>query len=344
MTDRAEPCELTLITPMYNESARIEANLGLILAAMDALGVSWEYILVDDGSTDDGCAKARRVLAGRANCRLLHYATNRGRGYALRQGFAAARGRYVVATESDLSWGAGIVAQLHQTLRTTGADVAVASVHLPGGGMENVPTSRRLLSGVGNRIVRWAFAGELTMLTGMTRGYRREVLDALHLEEDRKEIHLEIIAKAQALGFRIVEIPATIRWDPPSPDKPKRSGRGIYRFILSHLVLSFREASAKLLGVLAAIAGLLGLLLVVVGGLNKILHFLPYLLPYLVTYGLILCVLAVLFLLFALVSMQLKYVYRSIVHLQSQVHELHKALRERRDGSAEDRSPEDPRT
>lgn len=332
MDAREGPCELTLITPMYNESAQIERSLRSILAALEELHVTWEYILVDDGSTDDSLQKARAAIGDHPSCRIIQYQPNRGRGYALRQGFAAARGRYVVTTESDLSWGAEIVAKLYDTLRTTQADVAIASVHLPGGRMENVPFFRRALSAGGNKLVRWAFGGALTMLTGMTRGYRREAIETLHLEEDRKEVHLEIVAKAQALGFRIVEIPATLHWEPPGEDRPERAGRGISRFILSHLVLSFQHASVKLLSILAAVTGFTGILLVVVGTFNKIFHFLPYLLPYLVTYGLILCILAMLFLLFALVSIQLKFVYRSVVHLQSQLKSLQDAVDRRREG------------
>jgi glycosyltransferase involved in cell wall biosynthesis len=322
MTQPTQPaCEVTLITPMYNESDGIARNVAQILDAMDNLPVSWEYILVDDGSKDDSLAKARELLTGRENCHVVSYAPNRGRGYALRRGFAAARGKYVITTESDLSWGAGIVGRLYDTLRETGADIAIASVHLPGGGMENVP-AHRSLSGIGNRIVHWAFGGDLTMLTGMTRGYRREVLDMLHLEEDRKEIHLEIAAKAMALGLRIVEIPAVIRWEPPEPGKKGRGGRGIYRFVLSHLTLSFQHGSVKTLSVLALVSWLVGLALVVVGTLNKLWHILPYPMQWLVTYGLLIWVLSLLFGLFAMLSIQLKFVYRSMVHIQSQIKDL----------------------
>jgi dolichol-phosphate mannosyltransferase len=322
MTETKPDCTVTLVTPMYNEGEKIQDNLPRILAAMDELDVSWEYILIDDGSKDDTYEKAREIVGDHPSCHLIHYEVNRGRGYALRQGFAVARGRYVIATESDLSWGPGIIGRLYGALLETGADVVIASVHLPGGGMENVPMSRMALTRVGNKIVRWAFGGELTMLTGMTRGYRREVLERLHLEEDRKEIHLEIIAKAQAVGFRVVEIPATIRWDPPAEGQKGRGGRGIYRFILSHLTLSFQHASVKMLSIMAAVTGLLGIAVTAIGTVHKLFRIFPHPLPYLVTYGLILCVMGMLFMLFALVSIQLKYVYRSVVHLQSQLRHL----------------------
>lgn len=310
--------EVSLITPMYNEGARIQSNIPRILAALEKLGVTWEYILVDDGSKDDSYDKALAMLKDHPSCGIIHYDCNHGRGYALRRGFAAAKGRYVIATESDLSWGPEIIEKLYKALVATGADIVVASVHLPGGGLENVPVSRMALTRLGNRIVRWSMGGNLTMLTGMTRGYRREALEVLHLEEDRKEIHLEIIAKAQALGLRIVEIPATIRWEPSEQGQGRQRGGGIYRFVLSHLAVSFQHGAVKMLSVLALVAGSVGVFLTILGALNK-LFFIFQPMPYLITYGLILCVMAMLFMLFAVVSIQLKYVYRSVVHLQSQL-------------------------
>ena len=239
--------EISVITPMYNESARIQGNIGRILAALDRLGLAWEYILVDDGSTDDSLERAKAAIGTHPCCRIIRYPVNRGRGYALRQGFAAARGRYVITTESDLSWGEGIIRDLYGRLVCDGCDIVVASVYLPGGGFENVPFSRRLLSSFGNRIMRWCFGGKLTMLSGMTRGYRREAIKSLHLEADRKEIHLEIIAKAQALGLRIVEIPATIRWHSPGAGQKRSGVGGMLRFIVPHLVSSYNLGAAKVL-------------------------------------------------------------------------------------------------
>jgi glycosyltransferase involved in cell wall biosynthesis len=316
--------EISVITPMYNESKRIQENIGRILDVLDDLGLAWEYILVDDGSTDDSLAQAKAALGTHPCCRVIHYPVNRGRGYALRQGFAAARGRYVITTESDLSWGEGIIRELYGRLVRDGCDIVVASVYLPGGGFENVPRSRRLLSSVGNRIMRWCFGGHLTMLSGMTRGYRRDAIRSLHLEADRKEIHLEIIAKAQALGLRIVEIPAVIRWEHPSPGQ-KRSGLGsMVRFIVPHLVSSYNLGAAKVLMWGTATLFMLGAGLAGFGALNKLFSITPaYLpLPNIVTYGLALMLMAGMCAMFGGVSLQLANVHRSITHIQSQLEQL----------------------
>ncbi len=333
--DGASAPVVSLITPMFNESDRIESNLKGVVEALKNLGVSWEYILVDDGSTDDSLEKARRAIKYEPNCRVIHYDSNRGRGYALRQGFAAARGEFVVATESDFSWGFSIVGKILSALKETKADIVIASVHLPGGGMENVPLFRSLLSKFGNSVTKRAFGNNLTMITGMTRGYRRDAIKSLRLEENSKEIHLEIVAKALALGYRIVEIPATISWAPPGEGGKARGGFGILKFVTSHLFISFQRASVRMMSWLAAFFAAVGVLTVVVGALHKIYRFLPFPLPNLVIYGLIICVIAFLIFFFLVLSIQLEYLYKSVVHIQSQLAVLERKL----DASPNDRPP-----
>jgi glycosyltransferase involved in cell wall biosynthesis len=302
---------------MYNESASIGNNIELVIKALEALGVTWEYILVDDGSRDDSLKKAQEVMDDNPSCRIIHYDKNRGRGYALKQGFAAARGKYVIATESDLTWGAEIIGALYNGLKDSKKDMIIASVNLSGGGLENVPFYRTVLSRCGNWVMRWAFGRNLTMLSGMTRGYRNEAIKSLYLEENGKEIHLEIVSKAQALGYDIGEIPATIRWEKKDDRSKKRGGLRILHSIIPHIMVSLHVGSVKLLIWAAVSTGVLGAITLVAGILNKFYIIHP--MPYLVTYGLILVTLAMLFGLFGLISIQLGFVYRSMTHIQSEL-------------------------
>lgn len=250
--------EVSVICPMYNESAGIEKNLRRLIAALKCLGRSWELLLVNDGSTDDSAERAAALAEEEPRLRLLGYPRNRGRGYALRTGFRHARGRLIVTTESDLSWGPDIVGQLIAGLEAQDCDLVVASPHGPGGRLENVPANRVFLSRFGNKILRLASESRITMLSGMTRAYRREVIDALFLESDGKEIHLEIISQAEALGFRIGEIPAVLAWEAPAPGAPKRkSNFNAPKYIYSHMMFTFGQVPFLLMGT-AGLASVLG--------------------------------------------------------------------------------------
>jgi len=234
--------DVSVISPFYNEAGIIEHAICKMLEQLAALPGQWELIVVNDGSTDGSDEIAGRLAREHPAVRLLSYPRNRGRGYALRTGIAAARGDTIVTTEIDLSWGDTIVAELHAAMRRwPEADIVVASPHLPGGGYKNVPPKRVWLSRVGNHIIRLCMSNAVTMNTGMTRAYRRAVIQSLPLFEDDKELHLEVLLKATAFGYRVREIPAILEWkDYKLRDQPvpRQSSSRVNRLIVSHSLFS----------------------------------------------------------------------------------------------------------
>jgi len=289
--------ELSVIAPMYNEQAVIEQAVRKLVSAVEALGVSYELILVNDGSTDDTENVLRRTAGEFDHVRIVSYQQNRGRGYALRAGFARCAGRYVISTESDLTWGQNIIGELYNELLVSRADVVVASPYAPGGKLENVPLRRAFLSSFGNRILRRSVPAPITMLSGMTRGYLGDAIRSMPLQEDRKEIHLEIISKACMLGYRFSEIPATLRWEPPKKGKPQRKSKfRAGRLIRTHLLFGFHEAPFLLFGTVGVLALLAGL------GLGLYLFYLHFILGQVIGTRVIL-ILTTVFLVLAGISM-----------------------------------------
>ena len=147
-----------------------------------------------------------------------------------------------MTTEIDLSWGEDIVHQLVAEMREhPEIDMVVASPHLPGGGYKNVPAKRVWLSRVGNHIIRACMTNAATMNTGMTRAYRREVIQSLPLFADGKEFHLEVMLKATEFGLHIREIPALLEWKDYKHQgrrvKRKSSSR-VNQVIVSHSLFS----------------------------------------------------------------------------------------------------------
>ena len=228
--------------PFFNEEAIIENAIDRML--VNLLGQfpsgSWELILVDDGSEDASLELAtNRAAASSARVRVISYSHNQGRGRALKTGIDWATGKIIVTTEVDCSWGDDIVQRLVKTLdENPSVDFVVASVHMRGGGLANVPALRRFLTRFGNWLIRGFFTSKVTMNTGMTRGYRRHVIQPLVTSSNGKEFHLEVLLKLLSLGFRVQEIPAIITWSDEKltrGGKVRKSSTNILRTITSHL-------------------------------------------------------------------------------------------------------------
>ena len=248
---------ISVICPFYNEAAILEASVRQMLGNLASLDRPWELIIVNDGSTDGSWEMAHALADGHPKLRVVGYPRNRGRGFALRTGIAAANGDIVVTTEIDSSWGADIVHRIIEVFDAQpDTEMVIASPNLPGGGYRNVPKRRVLISRVGNYILRAALTPRITMYTGMTRGYRKAKFLELPIDEDEKEFHLEVARKALAFNFGISEVPAILTWQHEKLSKPgatqRRSSSRMRHLMRTHLWFGMFAAPVRYILVLVA--------------------------------------------------------------------------------------------
>lgn len=252
---------LSVISPMYNEAETIDETAAQLTAVLDQYAQPWEVVLVNDGSTDATQTKAEAIAANDPRFRVATHPANRGRGAGLRTGFQHARGQYLVTIEADLSYDPALLLTMVNTLAAEpGLHIALASPYMAGGSTAGVPFMRLVISRLGNWVLNLVMSGDFQTVTQMFRAYKREVIDALDLESDGKEIHLEILSKALALGFRAREFPAQLRG--------RAGGTSKFRFVStarSHLMFSYLEKPMLLFG-LAGVA-----FLVVAAGIGALL-------------------------------------------------------------------------
>lgn len=254
-----EQVELSIVTPMYNEAENVRSTVDTIKSTLSGLKDNWELILVNDGSTDKTLQIAQSIEREMPRLCVVSYPKNKGRGYALRRGFAQARGRFIVTIDFDLSYDASYILSIYKALRESDmVDIIVGSPYIRGGNVIGVSRPRILLSKAGNKLLKFTLPKPINTSTGILRGYRRKVINSLELSCDDKSIHLEILSKALALGFTVNEIPATLR--------RRKKGKSKFAFsqiMSSHLSFVFLEKPILLFG----FTGLLLLLMGLAGGL-----------------------------------------------------------------------------
>lgn len=237
--------ELSIIAPMYNEALNIENSIRSIQGALQEFHKPWELIFVNDGSSDNTLTVAREWEEKTDNLKIISYPVNCGRGKALRTGFAHARGKFIISIDFDLSYTPDHILKIYNELSDPLQmnDVVLGSAYMEGGNTEGVSPQRLFVSKLGNKILQFAFPQKIKTSTCILRGYKRAVLEQLELESNRKEIHLEILSKCFAAGFRIKEIPATLRSRSKGSSKFK-----FKRTAFTHILFSLFEKPILVFG------------------------------------------------------------------------------------------------
>lgn len=227
--------------------------------------VSYEILVVDDGSTDgmadllDDAANKQPFLS------VVHHPLNMGRGRGVRTAMKHAKGDYLILLDADLSYSPEHIPALLRPLENGQADITLASPYNPEGRVENVPFTRALMSRLGNKVLSNSFSSKLYTATCIVRGYTREVFETLELFNDGKSLHLELLYKAELMGFRLLDVPAKLIWRDRKRGESKKKGFGWFldipifkmrRVILNHFVFNF-VAKPKFLYLGPTIIGIL---------------------------------------------------------------------------------------
>ncbi len=210
----AAPALVTIVLPVFNESALLRPNVLEILLHLETLEdrYRFEVLIVNDGSLDNSGAIAETLATEFPIVRVIHHPRNFGLGQGLRTGFAHARGDYVVVLDVDLSYGPHHIERMLDRMIETSAKLVVASPYGPGGSVANVPRWRLLLSRTANRFLSLFAPGNYSTWTCMVRAFDGRFLRGLHLRGARVNLMPEIMHKVLVLQGRIEEVPAELDW------------------------------------------------------------------------------------------------------------------------------------
>ncbi len=209
--------EAWLILPTYNEAENVGPIVGAageVLARAAPEG--FRILIVDDGSPD-GTGELADQLADKHDwVSVLHRTEKAGIGPAYIAGFrhALAHGAgYVMEMDSDFSHDPADLARLLGAVHD-GADLALGSRYVDGGGVRNWGLLRRVVSQGGSTYARVVLGLQVKDLTGGFKCFRREVLETISLADVRSRgyaFQVELTYRAVQAGFRVVEVPIVFR-------------------------------------------------------------------------------------------------------------------------------------
>jgi len=194
--------------PTYNE----RENLEPMLRALGDKGV--RVLVIDDNSPDGTGELADRLAQELGHVGVLHRERKEGLGPAYLAGFRhalASDAELVLEMDCDFSHDPDYVPRLIAAVED-GADLALGSRYVPGGGVRNWGLLRRLISAGGSFYARIILGVKVRDLTGGFKCYRRAVLEAIDLDAvDSKGYAFQIETTYRALraGFKVVEVPIT---------------------------------------------------------------------------------------------------------------------------------------
>lgn len=200
---------LSIIIPAYNEERAIAQVLAKVFNSLESNEISAEVIVVDDASSDNTIAEVEKFIARdkRFPLQLMASNPNKGKGFVIRKGIMAATGNYVLVQDADHEYDPREYPRLLKPVKEGMADVVYGSRFMGG-------EPHRILffwHSIGNKFLTSVSNAFTNLnLSDMESGYKlfkREIIQSLHLKENRFGFEPEVTAKiSRVKDVRIYEV------------------------------------------------------------------------------------------------------------------------------------------
>ena len=207
-----ESYDVSLVIPVYNHSSQIPLTVQYLKGIMDRTGLSYELIIVDDGSTDNTLEILKKELLKDSRIRVFSYPMNKGKGYAIKTGVMKSNAKIDMFIDADLDISPNTIIDYIRELDS--CDLVIASKSHPLSKI-NAPLSRRILSRCFRFFVRLMINLDIRDTQSGLKGGDANVLRLLFGEmmTNRYAFDVELLALARSIDLRIKEMPVEINID-----------------------------------------------------------------------------------------------------------------------------------
>lgn len=222
--------ELSLIIPVYNSEAFIEQRLRSLAQFLDAAGIDYELIPVDDGSRDLSAAVLQKLTIPR--CRPVILETNRGKFGAVAAGMAASRGNCCIFTDADIPYELTIIPYMLKLVRESSFHLVIGDRTLPGSHYRaDLTAVRKLTTQLFTFFVRVFVTGGLFDTQCGIKAFRGDVARALFplLREHGFAGDVELLYIALKYNLSVRRVPARLQFQGPSSVNALRDGLSMFR-------------------------------------------------------------------------------------------------------------------
>lgn len=210
VSPRHAQLSLSVVMPAHNEAGCIAQTVTDLAGALDAQGIDWELIVIDDASSDGTPAEVERAAGGDERVRCVQSHHPRGFGYAVRSGLGMFTKDAVAVVMADGSDSPEDLISYWRILND-GYDCAFGSRFMPGARVHDYPRLKLLLNRVVNFGIGMLFGHGYNDTTNAFKAYRRSVIDTVQpLLSNHFNLTVELPLKAVVRGHSFAVVP--ISW------------------------------------------------------------------------------------------------------------------------------------
>lgn len=201
--------DVSIVIPCLDEAANALDYERTLLAPLEKEPFGAEIIFSDGGSTDGTADILSGLAAGRSGLTFLRAEKPSSFAESIARALPSCRGRYICLLEADLSFSPADVGRLLSEARSGNCDCVCGSPFL--GGFEGLGAFRLFLTRSANLLLRLRFGRAVTSYTQIFKLFRADKLRGLGFDSAGFSIDAELTAKCLGRGFKVSEVPVTMR-------------------------------------------------------------------------------------------------------------------------------------